>query len=482
MAKRTYHLSTSCGALDKDPEQVERFAEAGVSDVWLTGAWGAQWDGTPEKIQKWRERLGKRGLATHVINVPLGHPGCGPAGWKPVTRPDGTTYTGTALHPPVTEENCRILRQLQAIQVDTVFLDDDFRIASGPGVIGGCFCEEHKQEFLKRTGFAAEQWAELLDSLKQRRLTPVLRAWVDYHCDQVTACFRAQQQAAPHVQLGIMVMYLGAEKAGVRLGEYGDVPFRVGEFMFSDDAFNPVKGKTDELFSSLFHRRFVRPELAYSETTAFPDRRLSLPNKLAKLAVSTLSDVRNTMFMCDFPKEHWAPLAPAMKHHAEVHAVVAGHVPRGPLKHHWGEASRYVGDDNPYSLCLALGIPFEVPSEPASDGFCFLSDADALTAGSLTAAGTTLLGRPQANLPSQVRPLAESFPELLAWKREILPQLAKIPHVEGETPVVCAWYPTARAVVLWNLSESPQDLILRHGDIQRTIHVNALDVALAEGL
>ena len=74
-----------------------------------------------------------------------------------------------------------------------------------------------------------------------------------------------------------------------------------------------VKGKTDELFSSLFHRRFVAPELAYSETTAYPANSLSLANKVAKLAVSTISDVRNTMFMCDFPKDHWSTLAPAMQ-------------------------------------------------------------------------------------------------------------------------------------------------------------------------
>ena len=128
------------------------------------------------------------------------------------------------------------------------------------------------------------------------------------------------------------------------------------------------------MFSSLFHRRFVRPELAYSETTAFPDRQLSLKNKVAKLAVSTLSDVRNTMFMCDFPKEHWPTLAPAMKRHADIHARIAGHAAHGPLKHFWGEASRYVGDDNPYSLFMALGVPFEVTGEPARDGFTFLSE------------------------------------------------------------------------------------------------------------
>lgn len=304
--KRAFHFSTSCGALEADPELLESVARAGVTDLWLTGSWSGRWIDPPAKLQSWRERIGKRGLAAHVINVPLGHPGTGSAVWPPCTRPDGTTHTGTALHPPATQENCEAIRQLQAIGVDAVFLDDDFRLASGPGVIGGCFCPEHKREFLQRTGFGETQWGELLEALKQRRLTPGLRAWVDDTCNQLTACFQAQRKAAPTMQLGIMAMYLGAEKAGIRLADYGGMPFRVGELMFSDAMFNPVKGKTDELFSALFHRRFVTPELAYSETTAYPDRSLGLNNKTAKLAVSTLSDVRNTMFMCDFPKEHWS--------------------------------------------------------------------------------------------------------------------------------------------------------------------------------
>ena len=129
-------------------------------------------------------------------------------------------------------------------------------------------------------------------------------------------------------------MYLGSEKAGIRLTDYRDVPFRVGEFMFNDRSFAPVKGKTDELFSCLFHRRFARPELAYSETTAFPADQLSARNMAAKLTVSTLSDVRNTMFMSGatpFPRQHWQTLAPAMKQHAGLHRKISldiGHTVR----------------------------------------------------------------------------------------------------------------------------------------------------------
>jgi hypothetical protein len=279
-----------------------------------------------------------------------------------------------------------------------------------------------------------------------------------------------------------MVMYLGAEKAGIRLSDYRDVPLRVGEYKFNDEAFAPVKGKTDELFSALFHRRFVRPELAYSETTAFPDKTLSLKNKIAKLAVSTLSDVRNTMFMCDFPKADWPALAPAMRRHAEIHARIAGCAPRGPLKHFWGEGSRYTGDDNPYSLFLALGVPFEVTDKPAGDGFTFLSDADASTAAAGHSAGTRFVTRPRSAPIAGVSLVPETLPELYAFKRRLVPQLKGVPYVENETPVVCAWYPAARAVVLWNLAEHRVELTLRCGDARRAITVAGLDVALVEGI
>jgi hypothetical protein len=496
-AHRRYHLSISTDALEADAELLEIVRRAGVTDVWLPAFLFGHWYYSLEKTRPWRQRVQEHGMAAHLIDVPLGHPGdalgsmsgrvptAPPQRWKAAVAPNGSSYVGTSLHPPATHENCEALREIQAAGVDRVFLDDDFRLARGPGVIGGCFCAEHKEQFLRRAGYSDVQWKDLLEAVDHRRLTPVLRAWGEFSSDQLTACFRAQQNAAPRVQLGIMVMYFGAEKAGIRLADYRNAPFRVGELMFDDKSFAPVKGKTNELFSSLFHRRFAQPELAYSETTAYPANRLSADNMAAKLAVSTISDVRNTMFMSGltaFPRDHWQTLGPAMKRHAELHRAIAGHVPRGPLNHFWGEASRYVGDDNPYSLFLALGIPFEVTSEPAADGFTFLSDADAQTADKLQSAGTAFVGRPQAALPSKVRSMPETLPELFAWKREILPRLGRVPYVEGETPVVCAWYPTARAVLLWNLSPRRETLVVRCGTFRRSVGVAGLDVALIENV
>ncbi|MBL0155561.1 MAG: hypothetical protein IPP47_00345 [Bryobacterales bacterium] len=273
----------------------------------------------------------------------------------------------------------------------------------------------------------------------------------------------------------MMVMYLGAEKAGIRLGHYRNVPFRVGELMFRDKDFEPVKGKTDELFSALFHRRFARPELAYSETTAFPADALSASNMAAKLAISTLADVRNTMFMSGltpFPRAHWSVLAPAMRAQAALHGEFAGLRPAGPFRHYWGEASRYVGDDRPYSLFLAAGVPFSVCDTAPETGWAFLSDADA---GVAWRAGAQAVSR-------RTRP--ETLPELFGLKREIRGELeaAGTPYVVEDQPAVLAWYPEARGALVWNLAEQAARLTVRMRGRDVAVTAGPLELVKVAGL
>jgi hypothetical protein len=281
-----------------------------------------------------------------------------------------------------------------------------------------------------------------------------------------------------------MVMYLGAEKAGIRLKDYRGVPFRVGELMFDDAGFDPLKGKTDELFSALFHRRFVAPELAYSETTAYPADKLSAANLGAKLVISTLADVRHTMFMSGvtpFPKTHWTTLAPLMRRQAGFHRVLAGHAPRGPFKHYWGEASRWCGDDRPFSLFLAAGIPFEVTDKPARDGWTFLSEADAnaVASGQLVSRGTQFVSRPLASNSPALEQFAESLDALFAYKRRLGPQT---PFVENAEPAVLGWYPSARAALLWNPTAARKVFSVRFATRTREVALDALDSALLEDL
>jgi hypothetical protein len=491
---RRYNLCISTEALQNDPELIRLIVGAGVTDVWLAGYLYGYWHFPVETIQLWRRRIEASGIAAHVVNVPLGHPGDSlgsksgdfpltpPTHWKPGIRFDGLAYAGTSLHPPATEENAEALRRLIPCGVKRVFLDDDFRLARGPGMLGGCFCDDHRARFLQSRGYAPARWEELIDVVGKREFTPLLREWCAFHCADLTGCFRALQSAAPGIDLGIMVMYMGAEKAGIALNEYHDALFRVGEMMFDNDSFGTPKNKCNELFSALFHRRFARPERTFSETTAFPSDRLSARNMSAKLAVSTLADVRNTMFMSGltaFPRTHWDTLGPAMKQHAAINAKLAGHAPRGPFKHYWGDGGRYVSDDNPYSLFLASGVPFEVVDRLPSSGWTFLGDADAGLSGE---AGTQIVCRPKAKPGSKrAQRLPESFEALFQLKREIAPLLSGVPYVEDDKPVVCAWYPSARSVLLWNLSEGSEKFTVRLDSRRREVQVEGLGVALLEG-
>ena len=494
-ATRRYHVCLSSKVIAEKPELLDVVRDAGVSDIWLAAYFYGFWYETPARLRETAALVMSKGLQWHLINVPLGHPGDSlgdssgetpltpPGHWQMAVRPDGSSYSGTSLHPPGTEENVVAVRELAALRPDVLFLDDDFRLATGPGVIGGCFCDVHKQAFLRKHGFGAERWDELLGDVAGRRLTPLLRAWVDDTCDQLTGSFRAQQAAAPDVALGNMIMYLGAEKAGIRLADYADAPFRVGELMFNDASFSKVKGKTDELFSALFHRRYAKPDLAYSETTAYPADQLSAKNMAAKLAVSTIADVRNTMFMSGltpFPTTHWEVLAPAMRKHAEIHETLKGHRLRGPLKHYWGEAARYAGDDRPYSLFLALGIPFEVTGAIDAAGWTFLSDDDArhFDVAAQTSAGR-LVCRPEVSgAPEGVRGVDESLDALWPLKREIVAGGLDVPYVVDEKPVICAWYPSAGAVLLWNLAEQSENFGVQWKGKMVEVTVAALDVAL----
>jgi hypothetical protein len=256
--------------------------------------------------------------------------------------------------------------------------------------------------------------------------------------------------------------------------------------MFDDASFGTVKGKTDELFSALMHRRFCRPELAFSETTAYPAHRLSARNLAAKLALSTLADVRNTMFMSGvtpFPRAHWDTLGPAMKTQAALHGAIAGHQPRGPFKHFWGEASRFVGDDRPFSLFLASGIPFEVTDRPGRDGWTFLSDADArmAAAGHLVTRGTRFVGRPVGGLRgSSIEPSDESLDALFSFKAKVVPRLGNIPYVVENEPAICAWYPTAKAVLIWNPQEQKKNWTLQFGQRRRAVEIGGLELQLVE--
>jgi hypothetical protein len=231
--------------------------------------------------------------------------------------------------------------------------------------------------------------------------------------------------------------------------------------------------------------RFVLPELAYSETTTYPQDALSAKNMAAKLSISLFSDVRNTMFMSGlqpFPVAYWETLAPAMKKSARIHEKIAGLKPGGPFKHFWGWDSRLVGRDKPFSLFLASGIPFEVIDEMAEDGWVFLSNEDArsVAEGRLRSGSNNLVVRKEAEVEGDhFIQMDETLEDIFTFKRSVIPTLKNIPYVAGKTPAIFSWYPSANKALLWNVNEQRQNYdIMRNGMIIRSISIAGLDVEL----
>lgn len=499
---RRFHASISSQIWEEHPDMPKLIRNAGITDIWLGAFFYGKWYRKPLELRKLAGHLEQEGFRVHIINLPLGHPGDAlgmddhtdylatpPGHWKNACMVDGRLYSGTSIHPPAVSENVQALKDLFQGGFGSVFLDDDFRVGRMPGVIGGCFCDQCKKDFLKKYGLSNTGWELLLVSVKNRQPSSVLRYWIEHICSIQTGMFDAMQQAVPEMKIGNMVMYFGSEKAGIELERYRDVPFRVGEFMFDDRSFSPVKGKTDELFSVLFHRRFARPKLAYSETTAFPADALSAENLAAKLHISTFADVRNTMFMSGllpYPLEYWDVLGPAMKKSARIHEEIAGHKPAGPFRHFWGWDNRLVGTDRPFSLFLATGIPFEVTGELTADGWIFLSDEDARSVGEgrLKASANNLLMRSSAGIQDpHFIPLDENLEDLMGFKEKIIPELKGIPYVEGRIPVVFGWYPSAGKALLWNVNESTQNFrIMQNGRLLQSQTVAPLDVVLIRNI
>ena len=140
-----------------------------------------------------------------------------------------------------------------------------------------------------------------------------------------------------------------------------------------------------------------------------------------------------------------------------------------------------IGDDKPYSLFLAAGIPFEVTDTPSTDGWTFLSDFDIqdVSSGELKSKGTTFIfGASQDKKINGARFVKENLQEIFSFKKEIIPLLKGVPYVEEDKPVVCTWYPKINKVLLWNLSETKELFTLKLDQKMQTIEIGGLDAEL----
>ncbi len=465
-----YHACLTAQAIATDAGLLPRMKSAGIDRIWLI-AWGyGHWFAPPEQLAAARAACMAAGLEAQPIVLPLGHPGeslgltdtvfplTPPSHWRLAEDEHGRNFCGTSLHAPATDENVAALRVLARLGFRHVLLDDDARLARSPGQVGGCFCNAHRVAFLAAGRRPAAAWSKLLDAVRQRRTTALVRAWLGFQQAEMSGFLAALDAADPRLDITTSAMELGDEKAGIPLTNLRGRGLRVGEGHFSDAAFASVEGRCTELFSALFHRRFVRRDRSFSETTAFPHDQLSSDNLVAKLAVPLIADVGTVLFMSGvtpYPADRYAALSAALPRHRLAAAQIAGAALAGPLTHWWGEASRLSGAESPAVRWLALGVPFSVAAQRPGTGVVVAAPGDA---AELATRGATVLTT--VAIPGTQR-VSDDWPAWWVWRRSLLAGPVDFPYVVDEEPTVCAWYPAARRVVLWEVSGRARTVTLR---------------------
>ena len=109
---RRFHISLQAEAWLKNPELINIMKDAGISDVWMGSYLQGKWYHTPKELKKSADFLKSNGFNSHVLTVPLGHPGnaIDPSdeswsekkeNWKNACDYDGSLYSGTSIHSPV---------------------------------------------------------------------------------------------------------------------------------------------------------------------------------------------------------------------------------------------------------------------------------------------------------------------------------------------------------------------------------------------
>ena len=192
LKKRLQYVQISCrDALqvirDRDSERTFFYLDPPYPDTNQGHYSGYTW----EKLDHCLDLIQRAGLRPHLISVPFCHgggaldprsegfPNLPPEHWKRVQRWDGTEQWGFSWHQPADSEGAQAIKTLyERYGVFDYFLDDDFRFAASPGVIGGCVCDQCRSDFLTKFGYRHDRWNDVIDDVRNSSETEYLHAWV----------------------------------------------------------------------------------------------------------------------------------------------------------------------------------------------------------------------------------------------------------------------------------------------------------------
>jgi len=475
----TFNLCVHPVEFMEDRNLGKLLVDSGIEKVWLAGWFYGQWSYDKGKLLEARRMAEAAGLKTALVNVPLGHPGNSLGEVEklvPLTIPDHWRYRLNVdgqevrhcgcLNDASWQDNLTSLREAHRMGFREVFMDDDLRLSVGPGVIGGCFCPECIGRFKAQTGVSDAEMDEVRRQVRGRIRGEALMRWLEFHGRRLTAFINDCNVIAPDLSVGVMVMYMGCEQAGIELEHLRDRLFRVGEGHFDDGSFGKVTGKLTELASAMFHMNYADPRLAYSESTAFPPTALSAENLGRKVAVPLMAGVQNVMFMSGirlFPKSYWPVLSAHIRRARDLVRQLPDERPTGVLKLWFGPGARSVAGSWPMIDCLGLGMPVEVVPQVTPSGVYLVQAEDVpflplnLLADPKGTVVTAAVPRPVGAKCAWID-VGRDWPGRWRAKQALMARMGDAPYISGTTPIAVQWFRRSKKLLVWNVNETGQNL------------------------
>ena len=126
-----------------------------------------------------------------------------------------------------------------------------------------------------------------------------------------------------------------------------------------------------------------------------------------------------------------------------------------------------------------MGVPFEVADTLPKERCVFLSDFDAreLAPHALRTRARLFCRSSAPVRPAWAETTGETLAELFAIKHSLGRWLDAVPHILEDEPAVCAWYPTAHRVLVWNLCDQPRTLTVTLRNRRQPLRLSPLQAA-----
>ncbi|MFC5404300.1 hypothetical protein [Cohnella soli] len=373
--------------LDKTTREklAEQMKNAGIQKLWMAGFFSGKMVDI-EELKEAKAFAEAHGFEVGSVTIPIGHPGNAlnpddpdldleiPDTWhyRVDNRGEKVIYCG-AIDSCLIEDNGKAARLLREAGFQEVFLDDDLRVGNFNEFIEGCYCDACIAEFNEQYS-RQETRASLTTLLTEKRDAILMKNWVAFQCEKVSAVMEATHREG--VQAGIMVMHFGDERHGIDIPAIRDrIPnalFRVGELQFHDESFTKPYAKAEEMLGIAYHLNFIDNRYAYSESTIFPPRSLKEHNLVYKAKMAIVSGLENVLFMSGtwvLDESYWRAIADALPVLRELDRAVAGLVRSYPVHLAYGTNGAYAEPIVPTSLPVLAGLPVKpVRADQSSEG------------------------------------------------------------------------------------------------------------------